>query len=40
MLNSNIDLLEKEGLHITKSRTSSERKYHCVYEEPILEDDE
>ena len=39
-LNLNIDLLEKEGLHITKSRTSNERKYHCVYEEPILEDDE
>lgn len=39
-LNANMDLLKKEGLHITKTRTSNERKYHCIYEEPILEDDE
>ena len=40
MLNANMDLLQKEGLHITKNRTSNRRIYHCVYEEPNLEDDE
>lgn len=40
MLSSNMDLLQKEGLHITKNRTSDKRYYHCVYEEPTLEDDE
>ena len=40
MLNANMDLLQREGLHITKNRTSNRRIYHCVYEEPNLEDDE
>jgi len=38
MLNANRDLLQKEGLYITKNRTSNKRNYHCIYEEPI--DDE
>ncbi len=40
MLNANIDLLQREGLYITKNRTSDKRTYHCVYKEPLLEDDE
>ena len=40
MLNANMDLLQREGLYITKNRTSDKRIYHCVYEEPNLEDDE
>ncbi len=40
MLNANMDLLQREGLYITKNRTSNKRNYHCVYEEPLLEDDE
>ncbi len=40
MISSNMDLLRKEGLHITKNRTSDKRNYHCVYEEPNIEDDE
>lgn len=35
-----MDLLQREGLYITKSRTSDKRIYHCIYEEPNLEDDE
>ena len=36
LLNSNINLLKEEGLHITKSRTSNSRMYHCHYEEPSI----
>lgn len=39
LLNSNINLLKEEGLHITKNRTASERIYHCHYEEPSQEND-
>ncbi len=35
LLNSNINILEKEGIHITDCRTSSQRLYHSHYEEPI-----
>ena len=34
LLNSNLDLLEQEGLHITKTRESDRRLYHVHYEEP------
>ncbi len=34
LLNNNIDILEKEGLHIEQKRTSNERTYHAKYEEP------
>lgn len=37
LLNSNIELLAKEGLHITKKKTASERLYFARYEEPIEE---
>lgn len=39
LLNTNIDLLEQEGLHITKYRTNEGRRYHINYEEPSLEND-
>lgn len=35
ILDANLDILEKEGLHITKSRTADERIRHAKYEEPI-----
>ena len=38
LLSNNIDNLEKEGLHITKSR-GKERMYHAKYEEPIVENE-
>lgn len=40
LLNNNLITLEKEGLYITKKRTSNERVYNARYEEPNLEDDE
>lgn len=39
LINNNMDLLEKEGLHITKYRTNEGRMYHIKYEEPSLEND-
>ena len=39
LLNSNLNLLAEEGLHITKNRTANERIYHCHYEEPSQEND-
>lgn len=36
LLNNNLITLEKEGLHITKKRTSNERVYNARYEEPII----
>ena len=36
LLNNNLITLEKEGLHITKKRTSNERVYIARYEEPII----
>ncbi len=36
LLNNNLITLEKEGLHITKKRTSNERVYNAKYEEPII----
>lgn len=35
LLRSNLDNLEKEGLHITPKRTGTERIYLAKYEEPI-----
>ena len=40
MLNANMDLLQREGIYITKNRTSDKRIYHCIYDEPTIEDDE
>ena len=39
LLNTNVDLLEQEGLHITKYRTTEGRRYHIDYEEPSLENE-
>lgn len=39
LLNSNIDNLEKEGLHIEQRRTSTERIYTAKYEEPTYENE-
>lgn len=39
LISNNMDLLEKEGLHITKYRTNESRMYHIKYEEPSLEND-
>ena len=39
LINSNLDLLEKEGLHITEYRTNESRMYHIKYEEPSLENE-
>ncbi len=36
LLNNNLITLEKEGLHITKKRTSNERVYIARYEEPMI----
>lgn len=40
MLNANKELLKNEGVVFEKDRKSYKRNYHCIYEEPILEDDE
>lgn len=34
LIKRNLQLLEKEGLHITSKRTANERLWHCSYEEP------
>lgn len=39
LLNTQKDLLEQEGLHISKYRTTEGRMYHIDYEEPSLEND-
>lgn len=39
MINSNIDYLKREGLHIEKIRKSDKRLYRSHYEEPIEEND-
>jgi len=39
LLNSNINNLEKEGLHIEQKRTSTERLYYAKYVEPINENE-
>ena len=33
LIQRNLQLLEKEGLHITSKRTANERLWHCSYEE-------
>ncbi len=40
LLKSNLDNLEKEGLHIESKRTGAERIYVAKYEEPIDDHDE
>ena len=40
LLNANMELLNKEGVYLTKDRKSDKRNYHCIYEEPTIEDDE
>lgn len=39
MINSNIDYLKREGLHIDKIRKSDKRLYRSHYEEPIEENE-
>lgn len=39
LLSSNIDNLEKEGLHIEQRRTSTERLYYAKYVEPFNENE-
>lgn len=39
LLNSNINNLQKEGLHIEQKRTANERIYYAKYEEPIDKND-
>ncbi len=39
LLNNNIELLESEGIYITKCRTSDSRLYHAVFKEPSQEDE-
>ena len=39
LLNANLDLLQKEGLHITKNRNATQRLYHVHYEEPLDENE-
>lgn len=34
LIQRNLQLLEKEGLHIISKRTANERLWHCSYEEP------
>ena len=34
LIQRNLSLLEKEGLHIESRRTSTDRIWHCSYEEP------
>lgn len=34
LIQRNLQLLEKEGLHIASKRTANERLWHCSYEEP------
>lgn len=34
LIQRNLQLLKKEGLHITSKRTANERLWHCSYEEP------
>lgn len=34
LIQRNINLLEKEGLHITNRRSGNNRLWHCTYEEP------
>lgn len=34
LIQRNLSLLEREGLHITSKRTATERLWHCSYEEP------
>ncbi len=37
LINSKIDALKKEGLHITKVRSSNKRNYLVRYEEPLID---
>jgi len=36
LIQRNLKLLEREGLHITNKRTANSRLWHCTYEEPSL----
>ncbi len=39
LIKNNLAILEKEGLHIEKNRTSKERDYYAKYEEPTYENE-
>ena len=40
LLNNNIELLESEGVHITKCRTADSRSYHATFIEPSQNEDD
>ena len=40
LLNNSIELLESEGVHITKYRTADNRLYHATFIEPSQNEDE
>ncbi len=40
LLNTSIELLESEGVFITKCRTADSRTYHASYIEPSQNEDE
>lgn len=39
LINGNLDILEKEGLHIEEKRVGKKRNYYAKYEEPINENE-
>ena len=40
LLNNNVELLESEGVHITKCRTADSRSYHATFIEPSQNEDD
>ena len=34
LIQRNLSLLEREGLHITNKKNGKDRLWHCSYEEP------
>ena len=40
LLNSSLELLESEGVHITKCRTADNRLYHATFIEPSQNEDD
>ncbi len=39
LIKNNLDILEKEGLHIEKKRSGEERSYYAKYEEPTYKNE-
>ena len=40
LLNNSLELLESEGVYITKCRTADSRLYHATFVEPSQNEDE